>query len=212
MMTIHYFTFGPVAENTYLIWDETKECVIIDPGNSNPSENKILSDFIAKHELKLVRLLLTHGHFDHINGNKYIFDTYGLLPEIHPTEVLFIEHHVSSALKYGYQPEQSPMPKNLLNEGDIIHFGNSALEIVFTPGHSPGHITFYSTKERFMVSGDVLFYSSIGRTDLYMSNHQDLIDSIKNKLYPLGDDMTVYAGHGEPTNLGDERQYNMFLQ
>ncbi len=213
MINIHYFTFGPASENTYILWDESKECLLIDPGNFTPYEHKQLSDFITEHELKPVRLLLTHGHFDHVNGNKYVFDTYGLLPEAHQNEYIIIENHVTSALRFNCHVEQSPMPKNELNEGDVITFGNnSTLEILFTPGHSPGSITFYSSKERFMVSGDVLFYGSIGRTDLYMSNHQDLIDSIKNKLIPLGDDMTVYCGHGQPTNIGEEKHYNMFLQ
>lgn len=213
MINIHYFTFGPAAENTYILWDESKECVLIDPGNFTPSEDKQLSDFISENGLKPVRLLLTHGHFDHVNGNKYVFETYSLLPEAHKNEYIIIENHVSSALRFNCHVQQSPMPKNELNEGDIITFGNnSTLEILFTPGHSPGSITFYSTKQRFMVSGDVLFYGSIGRTDLYMSNHDDLISSIKNKLIPLGDDMTVYCGHGDPTNIGEEKNYNMFLQ
>ncbi len=211
MISIHYFTFGPMSENTYILWDETKECVIIDPGNYNHTENKQLSDFISKNDLKPVHLLLTHGHIDHINGNRYILDTYNLLPEMHQDDIYFIEHHSISANMYGLKVDQSPMPKVLLNEGDIVSFGNSALEIVHTPGHSPGSITFFNKADKFMISGDVLFYACIGRTDLPMGNYETLITSIKQKLLPLGDDMTVYSGHGQETIIGSERMYNTFL-
>ena len=211
MISIHYFTFGPMSENTYILWDETKECVIIDPGNYNHTENKQLSDFISKNDLKPFHLLLTHGHIDHINGNRYILDTYKLLPEMHQDDIYFIEHHSISANMYGLKVDQSPMPKVLLNEGDIVSFGNSALEIVHTPGHSPGSITFFNKADKFMISGDVLFYACIGRTDLPMGNYETLITSIKQKLLPLGDDMTVYSGHGQETIIGSERMYNTFL-
>lgn len=211
MISIHYFTFGPMGENTYILWDETKECVIIDPGNYNHTENKQLSDFITKNGLKPVHLLLTHGHIDHINGNRYVLDTYNLLPEMHQDDIYFIEHHSISANMYGLKVDQSPMPKVLLNEGDIVTFGNSALEIVHTPGHSPGSISFFNKADKFMISGDVLFYACIGRTDLPMGNYETLITSIKQKLLPLGDDMTVYSGHGQETTIGSERMYNTFL-
>ena len=211
MISIHYFTFGPMGENTYILWDETKECVIIDPGNYNHTENKELSDFITKNGLKPVHLLLTHGHIDHINGNRYVLDTYNLLPEMHQDDIYFIEHHSISANMYGLKVDQSPMPKVLLNEGDIVTFGNSALEIVHTPGHSPGSISFFNKADKFMISGDVLFYACIGRTDLPMGNYETLIKSIKQKLLPLGDDMTVYSGHGQETTIGSERMYNTFL-
>jgi glyoxylase-like metal-dependent hydrolase (beta-lactamase superfamily II) len=211
MISIHYFTFGPMGENTYILWDETKECVIIDPGNYNHTENKQLSDFVTKNGLKPVRLLLTHGHIDHINGNRYVLDTYNLLPEMHQDDIYFIEHHLISANMYGLKVEQSPMPKVLLNEGDTVTFGNSTLEIVHTPGHSPGSITFFNKTDKFMISGDVLFYACIGRADLPMGNYETLIKSIKQKLLPLGDEMTVYSGHGQETTIGSERMYNTFL-
>lgn len=211
MISIHYFTFGPFQENTYILWDETKECVIIDPGNNSNSENVKLSNFIAQNNLKPVKLILTHAHIDHINGNKYIFDTYGLLPEVHTADVPFIEKHLATATMYGLPADQSPMPKALIKEGDIIHFGNSTLHTVHTPGHSPGSITFYNKTDKFMISGDVLFYGSIGRTDLPMGNYDTLINSIKTKLFPLGDDMKVYSGHGPVTSIGFEKQHNPFL-
>lgn len=211
MITICSFVFGPFQENTYVLYDETKECVIIDPGNNTASEDKKLSDFISENNLIVKRLILTHGHIDHINGNKYVFDTYGLLPEVHQNDVYFIEKHLSSATMYGLPAQQSPMPETYLKEGDVIEFGNSKLQTIHTPGHSPGSITFYNAEQKFMIAGDVLFYGSIGRTDLPMGNMDDLISSIKNKLFNLGDDMKVYNGHGQSTTIGFEKSHNPFL-
>ncbi len=211
MINVHYFAFGPFQENTYVLWDETNECIILDPGNSTTTENKKLSDFISQKNLKVKRLILTHAHIDHINGNKYIFDTYGLLPEVHQDDVYFIENHLVSATMYGLQAEQSPMPKAFIKEGDVISFGNSTLQTLHTPGHSPGSISYYNLEDKFIIGGDVLFYGSIGRSDLPMGNHDTLIKSIKEKLMPLGDDMKVYSGHGIPTSIGFERMNNPFL-
>jgi hydroxyacylglutathione hydrolase len=211
MINVHYFAFGPFQENTYVLWDETKECIVLDPGNSTPNEHKKLSDFISQNNLNLKRLILTHAHIDHINGNKYIFDTYGLLPEVHKDDVYFIEKHSDTANMYGLSVEQSPMPGALIKEGDVISFGNSTLQTVHTPGHSPGSISYYNLENKFIIGGDVLFYGSIGRSDLPMGNHETLIKSIVDKLIPLGDDMKVYSGHGMPTTIGFERMNNPFL-
>jgi glyoxylase-like metal-dependent hydrolase (beta-lactamase superfamily II) len=211
MINVHYFAFGPFQENTYILWDETKECIILDPGNNNNSENKKLSAFISEKQLTPKRLILTHAHIDHINGNKYVFDTYDLLPEVHKDDVYFIEKHLATATMYGLHAEQSPMPKAFINEGDVIKFGNSTLNTLHTPGHSPGSISYYNLEDKFIIGGDVLFYGSIGRTDLPLGHHDTLIKSIKEKLFPLGDDMKVYSGHGIPTNIGFERMNNPFL-
>jgi glyoxylase-like metal-dependent hydrolase (beta-lactamase superfamily II) len=211
MINVYYFAFGPFQENTYILWDETKECIILDPGNNNATENKKLSDFISEKQLTPKRLILTHAHVDHINGNKYVFDTYGLLPEVHKDDVYFIEKHLATAIMYGLHAEQSPMPKSFIIEGDVIKFGNSTLNTLHTPGHSPGSISYYNLEDKFIIGGDVLFYGSIGRTDLPLGHHDTLIKSIKEKLFPLGDDMKVYSGHGIPTNIGFERMNNPFL-
>ena len=211
MITIHCFTFGPFQENTYLLWDETLECLIIDPGNNTATENKRLSDFILQNKLIPKKLILTHAHIDHINGNKYVFDTYGLLPEVHKDDVYFIEKHLATATMYGLQAEQSPMPKSFISEGDIILFGNSRLSTIYTPGHSPGSVSFYSNENNFIIAGDVLFYGSIGRTDLPLGNHDTLIKSIKEKLFLLPDETKVYSGHGPSTTIGFEKHNNPFL-
>ncbi|MES2514924.1 MAG: MBL fold metallo-hydrolase [Bacteroidota bacterium] len=211
MINVHYFAFGPFQENTYVLWDETKECIVLDPGNSTLSEDKKLTDFISQNNLNVKRLILTHAHIDHINGNKYIHDTYGLLPEVHADDLYFIEKHTDTANMYGLQVKQSPMPAAFIKEGDIISFGNSKLQTLHTPGHSPGSLSFYNLEDKFIIGGDVLFYGSIGRSDLPMGNHDTLIKSIKEKLMPLGDDMKVYSGHGMPTTIGFERMNNPFL-
>lgn len=212
MINIHSFTFGAFQENTYLLWDETLECLIVDPGNSSASEHKILSDFISEKKLKPSRLILTHAHIDHINGNKNVFDTFGLLPEVHKEDVFFLERHSATAAMYGLTIEPSPMAEKFIEEGDVISFGVSKLDVIHTPGHAPGHVTFYNIEEGFMISGDVLFFGSIGRTDLPMGNFETLMHSIKHKLFPLGDGMKVYSGHGQATTIGFERLNNPFLK
>lgn len=211
MLNIKTFAFGPFQENTYILWDETDEAVIIDPGNTSSSEHQQVKNFIADKNLKLKRLLLTHGHIDHIAGNRFIYDTYQLLPEVNEHDVPLVEKHVSIAMMYGLPCEESPLPEKFLNEGEQIKFGNTTFEMLFTPGHSPGSITFYNKENNFIICGDVLFYGSIGRTDLPGGNHETLIRSIKQKLFPLGDEVKVYNGHGPATTIGFEKENNPFL-
>lgn len=211
MIQIQSFAFGPFQENTYVLFDETKECVVIDPGCYDNRERKTLADFIEKNGLKPVRLLNTHCHLDHIFGNGFISDTYNLKPEFHLSEQRIFDAYLATADLYNLNAEPSPQPEHFLAEGDVVKFGNSSLEIVFTPGHSPGSITFYSTDQKFMIAGDVLFYGSIGRTDLPGGHYETLISSIKNKLLPMGDDFKVYSGHGPATTTGFEKMNNPFL-
>lgn len=211
MITIESFTFGPFQENTYVLFDETSECIIIDPGCYDEAERQKLAKFIEDKKLKPVKLINTHCHLDHVFGNRYVADKYNLKLEINEHDKKVLDSFLMSASLYGLNAEPSPQPSVYLNEGDIIKFGNSELEIVFTPGHSPGSITFYNRPQKFMIAGDVLFYGSIGRTDLPGGNYQTLINSIKNKLFPLGDDYTVYNGHGSSTTIGFEKKNNPFL-
>jgi glyoxylase-like metal-dependent hydrolase (beta-lactamase superfamily II) len=211
MISIRSFVFNPIKENTYILFDETKECVIIDPGCYDNAERAELSGFIKDNNLKPVKLLNTHCHLDHIFGNGYVADTYKLNLEMHQGEIPVLASYMQTAAVYGMDAEPSPEPSVFLNEGDIITFGNSKLEIVHTPGHSPGSITFYNTTQKFMIAGDVLFYGSVGRTDIPGGNHDVLIESITNKLLPLGDDFIVYSGHGPITTIGAEKKHNPFL-
>lgn len=211
MISIKSFVFGPFQENTYILYDETKECIIIDPGCYDNRERAELDGFIEDNKLKPVKLINTHCHLDHVFGNGFVADTYTLKLEINKQDQPVLDSYLMSAKMYGLNAAPSPQPSVFLNEGDIISFGNSTLEILFTPGHSPGSITFYNREQQVMIAGDVLFYGSIGRSDLPGGNSATLISSIKNKLFPLGDNYTVYSGHGPSTTIGFERKNNPFL-
>jgi hydroxyacylglutathione hydrolase len=211
MLHLKSFTFNPFQQNSYLIYNDEGTAYLIDAGNSSNSENEILKKFIEDKHLKLERFLLTHAHIDHIMGAKFIQDTYGLLPEVHEAEIFFIERMTQSASMYGLNCEQAPMPKTFIKEGDKISLGKYDFDCLFTPGHSPGSISFYNKENKVLISGDVLFQGSIGRSDLPLGNHETLIQSIKEKLLVLDDDVKVYSGHGPATTIGFEKQNNPFL-
>ncbi|MBL7883418.1 MAG: MBL fold metallo-hydrolase [Bacteroidia bacterium] len=211
MIQIQSFTFGPFQENTYIIYDESKKCVIIDPGCYDNRERNELAGFIEHKKLSPVKLLNTHCHLDHIFGNGFVAEKYNLGLEFNQHDQRIFDAYLATADLYNLNAEPSPQVSKYIHEGDIISFGNSTLEILFTPGHSPGSITFYNRAQKFMIAGDVLFYGSIGRADLPGGDFDTLINSIKTKLFPLGDDYKVYSGHGPETNIGFERMNNPFL-
>jgi hydroxyacylglutathione hydrolase len=205
------FTFNLFEENTYILYDETKECAIIDPGCHSLEEKKALADFISEHQLKPVRLLLTHTHIDHIFGNNFICGKYGLKPEVNELELPMLDNAKMIGQMYGIEVEPSPQAETFLKEGDTVRFGSSELEMLFTPGHSRGSICFYNKEEKFVIAGDVLFKESIGRADLPGGDYNTLIKSIREKLFSLSDDYKVYPGHGPSTIIGHERKHNPFL-
>lgn len=211
MIQIQSFVCNPYQENTYVLFDHTRECVIIDPGVYTAQEQNALAAFITENKLKPVRLLNTHCHIDHVLGNHFIHSMYGLLPEFHEAEVQLLEAIPGYAAQMGIRYALSPLPTSYLKETGTVHFGESALELIFAPGHSPGHLCFYSKADNFVIGGDVLFYQSIGRTDLPGGNHQQLLDSIRFKLFPLPGDCQVYPGHGPHTQIQFEREHNPFL-
>jgi hydroxyacylglutathione hydrolase len=211
MLFLKSFTFNPFQENTYIVYDDEGTAFIIDPGNSNVSENEQIKSFIKEKNLSLKRLLLTHAHIDHILGNRFVHDTYGLLPEVHEEDLFFIQKMEQTAQMYGVRCDPSPTPANFLKENDEISLGKYSFQCIFTPGHSPGSVSFYNAENKLLIAGDVLFYGSIGRTDLPKGNHAQLIASIREKLLVLGDDIKVYSGHGPPTTTGFERLNNPFL-
>ena len=211
-MEIKKFTFNPYQENTYVLYDESGACVIIDPGMYTGAEQNELVAFIKANNLKPERLLNTHCHIDHVLGNKFVFDNWGLKPEFNKGELYILQAVAGYAPQMGMQYELSPEPEHFLPETGTIEFGNSSLKLIFAPGHSPAHLCFYAEKENFLIGGDVLFYRSIGRTDLPGGNHQQLIDSIKNNLYLLPDDCEVFPGHGQSTTIAFEKMNNPFLR
>ena len=212
-MQIKVFTFNQFFENTIIVFDKTKECVIIDPGCYTISEKDTLQKYISINNLIPVKLINTHCHIDHILGNNFIAKTYDLELEMNANDMELIKSSNEIAQLYGFTDyEMSPLPKKFLNEGDTLEFGNSQFKILFTPGHAPGHISLYSEKDGLLISGDVLFNNSIGRTDLPGGNYDLLIESIKNKILTLNDNTIVYCGHGPSTTIGNERLNNPFLK
>ena len=210
--TIVIFTFNPFQENTYVVFDETKECVIIDPGCYEAHERIELSNFVIENDLLPVRLLNTHCHLDHVFGNSFVHKTWGIELEIHRGELPVLEAVPQISKFYGVpMGEPSPLPGKFIEEGDVIAFGNTKLEAILTPGHSPASLSFYCREDGLLIAGDVLFKESIGRTDLPGGDFDTLIASIKDKLLPLGDEVKVFPGHGASTTIGYERRNNPFL-
>ena len=211
-MTVTAFTFNPFSENTYLLHDETKECVVVDPGCSTAAEKARLKQFIEDNGLKVVKLLNTHCHIDHVLGNKFVAETFNVPLEMHEADLPTLRSIPAYAPMYGIANYEELEPGSFLTENDTVSFGNTELKIYFTPGHAPGHIVFYHEKEKQLIAGDVLFQRSIGRTDLPGGDYDTLINSIKEKLFVLPEDVTVYPGHGPTTTIGEEKRENPFLR
>jgi hydroxyacylglutathione hydrolase len=211
MINIKQFTFNAYQENTYVLFDETGECVIIDPGMYDGSEQNELVQFITAAELKPVALLNTHCHIDHVFGNKFVFDHWALKPQFHQGELAVLQAIPGYAPQMGMHYELSPEPETYLSESGEIKFGNSRLTLIFAPGHSPAHLCFYAEADNFLIGGDVLFYQSIGRTDLPGGNHEQLLNSIRENLFILPPETKVFPGHGKSTTIGFETKHNPFL-
>lgn len=210
MLTIKCFTFFPeyFGENTYVVSDETKSCVVIDPGCYHRHERDVLVRYIEDNGLRLEKVLNTHCHIDHILGNAFLVNKYQVPLYAHKDDLYNLVGAEAFARMYGLSIDPSPQPTDFVVEGDTVRFGDSEFEVLFTPGHSKGHVSFFHRDSMQVFSGDVLFRDSVGRVDLPGGSASVLIDSIINKLFPLGDEVKVYAGHMEPTTIGRERQYN----
>ncbi|MFY9152538.1 MAG: MBL fold metallo-hydrolase [Prolixibacteraceae bacterium] len=211
MIQIKKFTFNPVQENTFVVYDETGECAIIDAGCYFDYERRELDDFIATKQLKPVKLINTHCHFDHIMGITHCRIKYKILFEIHPDELALIEQAESHGDLFGIPMEPVDAPDAFFQEGDRIIFGNSYFDVIAAPGHSPGGVVFHNPEQKMLFAGDVLFYGSIGRTDLPGGSFEQLIDNIQTKLLILPEDTIVYSGHGPETSIGFEKNKNPFL-
>jgi len=212
MIKVDTLVFNAFQENTYLVHDDTNECLIIDPGCQDIDEQQKLSEFIEKKKLKPVGQYYTHCHIDHILGNAFVFKKYGLRPIMHQASLpYFMQAGVQSRM-FGLDEIEIIEPKEFISEGDKIKFGNSALEVLYTPGHIDGHVCFVNRDSKFVIVGDVLFRESIGRTDLPSGDFDLLISSITDKLYSLDAGFTVYPGHGETTTIGHEIRYNPFIR
>ncbi len=210
-MNIKKFTFNPVEVNAFVLWDETLECVIIDPACFYPHEEQKLKLFIETLHLKPVRLLNTHGHFDHLMGNNFVEKTWDIKSEIHKEDNYLVEQASTQSLMFGMSIPKPRLPGGFFGDGDILTFGNSSLKVIYVPGHSPGGVAFYLEADKLLIAGDILFCGSVGRTDLPKGNHEQLISGIKEKLLVLDPEVKVYCGHGPETTIGAEKSYNQFL-
>ena len=211
MLRIQAFTFNPIQENTYVLYDETKQCVIVDPGCYGRSEQDTLRNFIIDNQLEVKALLNTHGHVDHVLGNAFVKRTFKVPLHIHPLDEATLRAVPAYAQAYGFPLYEPAEPDGFFNEGDVIAFGNTELKVLFLPGHAPGHVGFLSGKDTVLVSGDVLFRRSIGRTDLPGGDFDTLVRSIREKVFTLDNDVKVYPGHGQATTVGEEKNGNPFL-
>lgn len=211
MLKIKSFVFSPIQENTYALYNEHKDCIVIDPGCYFNEEKDELEAFITQSGLTPRMLLNTHCHLDHVFGNKFVAETYGLTLQLHPKEKALLDYAPASGLMYDMPFDNYAGDYIYLKEGDTVLLGEDELKVIEAPGHSPGHICFYNASGHFIISGDVLFNRSIGRTDLPGGNHELLLKNIREKLFVLPDETVVYSGHGPVTTIGDEKKYNPFL-
>ncbi|MGB4842916.1 MAG: MBL fold metallo-hydrolase [Ferruginibacter sp.] len=211
MLKIKSFVFSPIQENTYLLYNEFNECLLIDPGCYFPEEQDELKGFITQSKLKPVMLLNTHCHLDHVFGNKFAAESWGLTLQLHKKEKALLNYAPTSGLMYNLPFDNYTGGYIYLQEGDTVKLGDDELKVIEAPGHSPGHICFYCAKQHFIISGDVLFNRSIGRTDLPGGDHQTLLNSIREKLFVLPEETKVYSGHGPETTIAEEKKHNPFL-
>jgi glyoxylase-like metal-dependent hydrolase (beta-lactamase superfamily II) len=211
-LTIHSFTFNPFQENTYIIAAPSGACIIIDPGCFESYEQDELTAAIHKMGLQPVRLINTHCHIDHILGNAFVAKTYNLGLEIHQGELPVLRAGIAVAGMYAIPYDPSPDPVSYLEPGSHIDLEGNAIKILFTPGHSPASICLYDEQGGWVIGGDVLFYESIGRTDLPGGDYDTLINSIRSQLFVLAPDTVVNPGHGQATTIGYEQTFNPFLQ
>jgi glyoxylase-like metal-dependent hydrolase (beta-lactamase superfamily II) len=211
MIKVEKFVVNPLGENSFVVYDETGECIFIDPGFFYDDEHQDIRNFIKENNLIPVKITNTHCHFDHIMGVEFVRNEFKIPFQAHTDDAFWVEKATQQATVFGFEMNAVAPIDAFLIENDFVEFGNSKLKIIHVPGHSPGHVVFYSEADKILIAGDVLFYGSIGRTDLPGGNYQSLISNIIKKLFTLPDDTTVFCGHGPETKLGFEKRTNPFL-
>jgi glyoxylase-like metal-dependent hydrolase (beta-lactamase superfamily II) len=212
MIKIKKFVFNTFMVNTYLVYDETGECMLIDAACYDPEEQEEISVFIKENSLKLLRNLNTHCHIDHVLGNDFIARTYHVRPEYHRNSVPFFHTAREIGSSFGFLLDSIPEPLHFLEDEEIVQWGKSSLKVLFTPGHAEGSVCFYSEPDGFVITGDVLFRDTIGRTDLPSGDFDQLMTSIKTRLFTLPPETVVYPGHGPETTIGYEMENNPFIR
>ena len=211
MLKIACLPFNPIQENTYVLWDETNECDVIDAGNSSPREDAALDNFIAEHGLKPVLAANTHGHFDHTLGVEHLKQRYGIPFALSSKDAFLLENAATSGSIFGVKVGAMPTVERDLDGEQEIRFGKTTLRVLRTPGHTPGHVAYFDEGSKSLFTGDTLFRESIGRTDLPGGDYSWIMRSILDVLVPLGDEVHVYPGHGPESTIGHEVLYNPFI-
>jgi glyoxylase-like metal-dependent hydrolase (beta-lactamase superfamily II) len=211
MIQVKTFYFNELRECTYVLWDDTNACVVVDPGMERESERVRLQQFITEHRLQPVAMLNTHGHFDHVMGNAFLARTYGVKGYIHAGDRTLLENTAEYGAMFGYKIEQPPAPAGFLTDGEPFRFGHTQLQVLHTPGHSKGGVSLYAPAGKFVLTGDTLFQGNIGRVDLPGGDFDEIMQSLATKLMPLPDDTVVYPGHGLPSTIGEERRSNPYI-
>ncbi|MPM33739.1 Hydroxyacylglutathione hydrolase [bioreactor metagenome] len=212
-MKIKTFEFNPLGVNTYVLYDRTGECIVVDASCFFPDENKLLLNFILDNNLVVKHLVNTHLHFDHIFGVNFLASQFGWKLLVHRDDIVLLENLSQQLQLFGFNTNVDYRPEigGFLAENDVVSFGEQQLKVLHVPGHSPGSIVFYNEKEKLALVGDVLFNGSIGRTDLLEGSFEQLTEGIRTKLFTFPDDTEVYPGHGPKTTIGQERRYNPFV-
>ena len=211
MIQIEVFTFNPFQENTYLLFDETNEAIVVDPGMYDRVEEATLFNTIKRHGLQLKAVVNTHAHIDHVFGVAACVEKFGVPFYLHKSDLPTMSGSVKAAAMYGLDLQPVPSPTHWLKEGELVKFGNTELEIRFCPGHAPGHVVLVSHFQQIVIGGDVLFKESVGRVDLPGGDGPELDRSIRSQLYTLEDTYQVYPGHGPSTTIGYEKKHNSFV-
>ncbi len=212
MLNINLLTFNAFSENTYLISNENKQCWIVDPGMYEQRETDQIISLIEKNGLVPQSIINTHTHIDHVFGVDALKNRYKIPFGIHEAELPVLSSASGAAMLFGFEFPVIPKPDFFIGTKEKLMLGDDELEVRFTPGHSPGSISFYYPAGKWVISGDALFNGSIGRTDLPGGNFDTLISSIKSALLTLPDDTVVFSGHGPETTILAEKTHNQFLQ
>jgi len=211
MLNIKKKVFNDFQVNTYFVFDETGETIIVDPACYGENEEQEFLDFIKENNLNPVKIVNTHPHIDHIIGNEFVKTKFNIKLIGHPAGVEFFNNATTMALALGFQMEECSIPDSYIEEGDVIDFGHSKLDVIYTPGHADGSICLIAKENKTVIVGDLLFAGSIGRTDLPTGNQELLLENIRKKIFNLDNDYKVLSGHGPETTVGIEKETNPYF-
>jgi glyoxylase-like metal-dependent hydrolase (beta-lactamase superfamily II) len=210
-LDIKVLVFNAFQVNTYVVYHSNGECLLVDPACYTAREQGQLTRFLDEHQLTVKHVVNTHSHVDHVLGAGYVYQTYGIKPKIHRQGLVFYDHLVAHAHSFGFDLDEVVVPEEFLSDGDHLMLGDETLRILYTPGHADGSICLAYDTGQWIITGDLIFNGSIGRTDLPTGNLECLLTSVREKIFPNPDDYTLYPGHGQPTTIGFERRNNPYL-